>query len=523
MPSELRLHPVSILFALGGSLKALAVPALLVLLGTSRSSSGGPGRFLGVPQGRWEIWAMLLLIPAAAMAIARYLSFRLRYEETELVIRTGIVFRNERHIPYTRIQNLGAVRNVLHRLLGVTEVRVETGGGREVEATISVIPAAAFEEMRRRVFDARAPRHAAVAAGASGAIHQPAADDQALLQLPLRELMLLGLIENRSILVIGALTGLLWELGLIEGVADRLFGDRSYGRGLARDVVRALAAGGELPIERMLLALVVAAALLTGVQLASIAWTVARLHGFRLTRVGEDLRTEFGLLTRVTNTIPLRRIQTVTVYEGPLQRLAARTSVRVETAGGVGAATSAGAASKEREWIAPILRAAALPALAHAILPEFDPAGIAWQPVHPRAFRRAVKKAIAAALAVSALAAMLAGPAGAVLLVAALPWAVVVARMQVRRLGWAADGDVVAFRRGWIWRRVTVVRVVKIQAVSLLESPFDRRTTMARLRVDTAGATERSHRVDVPYLPRDVALGLHRHLAARAASTVFRW
>ena len=68
------------------------------------------------------------------------------------MIQSGLIFRNERHIPYARIQNLDAVQNVVHRLLRVIEVRVQTGAGAEPEATISVLPAAALDEMRRRVF-----------------------------------------------------------------------------------------------------------------------------------------------------------------------------------------------------------------------------------------------------------------------------------------------------------------------------------------------------------------------------------
>jgi membrane protein YdbS with pleckstrin-like domain len=46
---------------------------------------------------------------------------------------------------------------------------------------------------------------------------------------------------------------------------------------------------------------------------------------------------------------------------------------------------------------------------------------------------------------------------------------------------------------------------------------------MGRVRVDTAGASERSHRVDIPYLARDVADRLYTRLAAQAANTTFRW
>jgi membrane protein YdbS with pleckstrin-like domain len=70
---------------------------------------------------------------------------------------------------------------------------------------------------------------------------------------------------------------------------------------------------------------------------------------------------------------------------------------------------------------------------------------------------------------------------------------------------------------------MTIARFSKIQTVSLHESPFDRRAAMASVAVDTAGAGDLSHRVDVPYLARDVAESLSHRLAAEAARTSFRW
>ena len=63
----------------------------------------------------------------------------------------------------------------------------------------------------------------------------------------------------------------------------------------------------------------------------------------------------------------------------------------------------------------------------------------------------------------------------------------------------------------------------KIQAVAMHQTPFDRRAVMARVRVDTAGAGEFSHRVDIPYLDQQVARGLAQRLSAAAANTTFRW
>ena len=150
-------------------------------------------------------------------------------------------------MPYARIQNLDAVRNVVHRLLGVTEVRVETGGGQAPEATISVLHESVFDEMRRRIFEGRAAVDGAGASEASGpaaTVAVPAS--RTLLHLPLRELLLHGVLENRGMIVIAAGYGLLWEAGLFRSLWDRV-ADGWYGPGLVRDTIRRIATGEPWP------------------------------------------------------------------------------------------------------------------------------------------------------------------------------------------------------------------------------------------------------------------------------------
>ena len=104
-----------------------------------------------------------------------------------------------------------------------------------------------------------------------------------------------------------------------------------------------------------------------------------------------------------------------------------------------------------------------------------------------------------------------------------LTWSAVSTHLHVKHLGWAEQEDVVMMRSGWLWQSITLARVNKIQAVTMEESPFDRRAAMAGVRVDTAGAGELSHRVAIPYLDREVAASLSQRLAGAAANVAFRW
>ncbi|HVL67589.1 MAG TPA: PH domain-containing protein [Vicinamibacterales bacterium] len=511
MPSEQRLHPASLLFDLVRHLRAFALPALLVFFGT-QSSGAGDGRFGRLPTG-WEVWLLLFLVPAVAASIVRYLTFRLHYAGRELVIRSGLLFRSERHIPFANIQNLDAVQNAVHRVLGVIEIRVQTGGGIGDEARLRVVRREVLDDMRRRVFEGRGP-------GAADSAETPiraAADDSTatLLHLPIREVLLCGLLENRGMVIVGAAYGFAWESGLLNGMWDRLFGEETYGRGLFRSLIGGLFGGRGLPPAAVAVVLTGIAGALVLVRVLSMVWALVRLYDFRLSRTGEDLRTEYGLITRVTATIPIRRVQTVTIRQPPLHRWLARASVRVETAGR--------GAEAGGPWLAPLVRVTELPGLLHHIAPGVDMEGVAWQRVHPRALRRAVKPRLAIAGLTTVASAFALGWSAIVVLLISVGWAVVAARQYVRHLGWAEHDEGVLIRTGWLWRHVTLARANKIQSVSLRESPFDRRHGMASVRVDTAGAGVTSHRVDIPYLDRGVAARLAERLAAQAASTEFRW
>lgn len=517
MPSERRLHPLSIVFALGDQVRAFALPAIALFF-TAESKGWG-----------WEIWMLPLLIPSVAAAVLRYVSFHYRYEPGEMVIRSGILFRNERHVPYARIQNLDAVQNVVHRLFGVVEVRVETGSGTEPEARMRVLPLSALEEMRAHVFGAR-ERSDAGAPGAAEASPAPAV--RTLLHLAPRELAICGLIQNKGGVLLAAGFGLLWEWN----VADRMFGwipipadwrprvpgeldpDRieAVGRGALHDAFVAVGGADSLALAVLAAALFVLA-LLTLVRLLSVVWTLVQLYDFRLTRTGEDLRTEYGLLTRVAATVPLRRVQTLTIREGVLHRLFGCTSVRVDSAGGDGGETAA-----NRAWIAPIVRRDSLPALVHEVLPGVDVDALDWQPVHPRAFARRLRRSVLLSAPVLTTA-MLLGWWAVPLFGAAAAAGALHARGWIAWLGWTGTDHIVALRSGWLWRQVTIAPLNKLQVISTHATPFDRRAGMATLRADTAGAKDATHRIVVPYLPADTAAGLQAVLTRHAATTEFAW
>ena len=496
-PSNRRLHRWSFLFMAGSSLKGIVLPGILVLVAS--------------PRVTWELWAMWLSVPISIFAVFRYFTTWYSFADDDLIVRTGLWSRNERHIPYARIHNVEMVQGPLHRMLRVAEVRVETAGGSEQEARLRVLSLEAAREMQQRVYErssrgeiARREVHP----------HDVAVDatPRVLVRLGLSDLVAFGLAHNRGGIVIGTAIGALWEMNMFDA-------DITTPTAATRRIANALWAEGHLLSDPGVfqLAMVggVVLAVFAALRLLSIGWSIVTLYRFTLTLAGDELRTSCGLFTRVNGTIPLNRIQLLTVKQAPLQRLLQRVEIRVETAGGEKGA------SVSRQWLAPALRRERVGDLLGIAMPGAPMASLEWRPVDPRAQQRLWRKSLRIVFGILLpVAFFLPGVVLALLpLLIAYTW--FAARKRARGLGYALAVDRVATRAGWLWQHVCLARYAKVQAIRTNETPFDQRWRMASIAADTAGGGW--HRIRIRYLGVEDAHVVFRTLIKETGQAAFRW
>jgi len=505
MPSDdaapRRLHPASVLFNLASLLKAIALPLVFVVFGARSSDTAA------------QVIGVLFIIPVGLASVARYFTFTYAYGPSELIIRSGLFFTRERHIPYARIQNIDASQNIVHAMFGVYTVNLETGGGEEAEAALKVLPEDALAEMRARVFERRGAPGAQT--GGAPAVDQDAPDT--LLRLSAGDLARCGLVRGRGLLLLGAMLSAAAELGLDDAAFETA--EDTQSRGPMAGAIRRAVTGASFDVTQAIAVAAVFALLVLVLRALSMIYTMQKLYGFSLTHRGGELRMTYGLLTRVGATIPIRRIQAVTIREGPLHRLFRVSSVRADTAGGEANQQVAGS----REWLAPIIARDAVPAFVERLMAGADIAHADWQPAHPRAARRRFLRGLVWPVAVSAAPIWYAGLEGWILLAVSTAFTWWRARMQARHMGHCLGGGFFMYRSGWIWRHVTIAPLAKVQAVSTGETPFDRRHGMAGLIVDTAGAGGAPHRLAVPYLDRARAGALAAAIAAGASESALTW
>jgi putative membrane protein len=364
-----------------------------------------------------------------------------------------------------------------------------------------VLSLQAVEDMRARVFEGR-----------EGQAETKSAEGP-LVEMTLRELVTLGLLSNRALALIAAAFGAIWQFDFfdIEPYIDRL-----------TESEPALPDWINLPgvWSTAVLAILALLVVLLFFKLLSLAWIIIKFYGFTLTAAGDVLRAEYGLLTKITATIPRHRIQLLSVKRGPLQRRLGRASIQVETAGG---RDEDEGSSVDRLWLAPLIPERDVAELLRKVQPQIDLESLDWQPLAPGALRRLLRKSLLLVFIATAALIPLLKLWGLLLLVPGLPLAFLHSAFYVKHAAWARAGGVIYYRSGWWERRLSVVRCSKIQALSLMESPFDRRNGMARLAVDTAGAGKVGHRVQIRYLLAETARKLEESLFQEASRTAFRW
>ena len=487
-----RLHPLSWLFVLIQQLKQFIVP-LVALLVFGRSGSDEYGN---------EWWPLIGVGVLALVSIWQYFTYRYRITDDSLVVHSGVFERSARHIPFARIHNVAVHQSLLHRLFGVAEVRLESAGGQKPEAQMRVLKledALALEALVRR----RAGSGAHVVAA-------QAEDDTLLLQLPPAEVVRLGLVSNRGLVVLGGAFAAASQVSprllpnLFEGWGKTLFG---YAGSHEFDFTQyALAA----------ITLVLAFVLL--MRLLSVALALLQYYGFRLNQAGYRLKVERGLLTRLRTSASQRRIQAWTLTEGVVHRLLRRRSLQVDTA----VAQAHDQPQRGLRELAPVATPGQCDALVAHLLPHAQWPPSHWQPLHPRAWWRLLLPGAVFALVLAGVLTWRYGSWGLLGLLW-LPWACFSAHEHAQRAGYALDDVLVAVRGGWWSRHWRFAELDKLQTLRLSQSPLDRRMAMATLWLDTAGAGAMAPPLRIRFLPVADARVLHARLGREIARRPLRW
>lgn len=492
--AERRLHPMSWLFVLLAQLKQFIVP-LVALLVFGRGSSNGYG------DSAW--WPLIGLGVLALVSLWRYFTYRYRVGEDALVIRSGLLERSLRVIPFARIHNVALQQSLLHRFFGVAEVRLESAGGTKPEAEMRVLKledALALETL---------VRNRGRSASTATAQQPTTIASTTLLALSTGEVLRLGLVSNRGLILLAAAFGGIFQLNnelvprMFEQWAQPLFGwagEHQFG-------VAGYALGA--------LSLVLLVVLI--LRLLSTALALLQYYGFRLSEQDLRLTVERGLLGRWRTSASRRRIQAGTLHESLMHRWLGRQSLKVDTA-----VADQQNQSRALRDIAPIATPGQCAELIGNLLSRGHWALLDWQPVPTTSWVRRWWPSVPLTLLVAAALGWEFGSWGLVAL-AWLPWAAFRARRRAAWAAWTLDEEFVAVREGWLDRRWRFAEIDKLQALRLTRNPLDHYCGTASVWLDTAGAGATSLPLRIRFVPEDRARAIYQQLSQELARRRLRW
>jgi putative membrane protein len=469
---------------------------LFLLRGLLRALRAGGGAYALVAyfavSGRWSsaIAAVVaILVLAAAGTLLYWARFNYRVGDHEIRIDSGILSRRHRSIPFDRIQDVDIVQGPLARVLGLAEVKFDTGAGgsgrHPEEGALQAISLERAEEIRALI---RGGRAAAV---------QPlpqAEDRPPVYRMDVERVLLAGLF-NFSLAVFAGLLGLTQTIG-------QPLGFDPFRESFWRDLVAASA-----PLENFVLAHRAAAvgagvALLLGVGLATgIVRTLLRDYGFRLDRTGSGLRRRRGLLTKSDVTLPVKRAQAAIVASGPVRERFGWSALLIQSL-----AQEEG--SRGNHELAPLAHAQEVDAILEEIGWKPPPSEAAWTRVSP-AYVWAFALGLSPLLLVVIAQALVAWPL-AVLFGATLLAIVGVRALAWRRIAYALDGDRLLMRSGWWRRRLVILPKSRVQSIDYMQNFVTRRFGTATLQLGVAGGRAATH--IIPDIPTAAARALRDDL-----------
>jgi putative membrane protein len=332
---------------------------------------------------------------------------RFYVDDEELRVDSGVLVRRSRRIRIERLQAIDVVQPLLARVFSLAELRLEVAGGVKTEAPLAFLP---LDEARRLRGALLARSHGQPVAGiepAPTAAERPTDTEIATV--------------GTAMLVVAVLTTTRWVVAWVVILV-----------GLA-----VIAATGAWVV----LAGTAASLIAVG---AGILRQFASEYAFTIGSTAQGLRITRGLFDLTSQTVPIPRIQAVSIVEPVLWRPMGWARVQVDIAGyGAGQ----GAKAVLTTTLLPVGRRRVADEVVARVLPGVNVRSIPLEPA-PRRAR----------------------------------W--------VRPIGWwtlgvGADAQAVVTSQGWLTRVWSVVPHAKMQSVRLQQGPWQRSLRLATVNIDS--------------------------------------
>ncbi|MCF6287817.1 MAG: PH domain-containing protein [Proteobacteria bacterium] len=496
-----RLHKYSPLFILLHVIKRSIIP---LVFGFFAYASSDKAKYMFLLAG------ILILV----FSVLQYWFYHYWLTDEKIEIKEGILFKKNRKVPYTRIQNVNVEQNILQRFFKVATLQLESASGGKPEAVMRVVTLAVVETIKNKVKTANSALDTVKLNldDAASTIDS----DKPLHTMASKNVIKFGIISQKGMFY-----------------AAILFSFLSQNQIFIANLTKYLNVLYKIPdfskvtlAQGFIYVLTVGFAIFIFLQAMSILWALLKFYNFKIAKHGDRLQASMGLLSKISATIPLKKIQLYRISENPLHKYFNAQTISIETAGGVNTDQS----GIVMRWLAPYITTSKVKDFIHKIEPKIKLASVDWQLIPQRAWKRVLKRLLFILILTSAIVLTLTNLPifevhlfAWVLPIIMLPVIFLYAKNYVKKTGYYINDDIICFKSGVWFGKQSFVKINKIQTVEILESPFDRRNQMATLEIDTAGSNVMLHHVRIPYLELADAKQLKAFIQHKLKTSELDW
>lgn len=440
---------------------------------------------------------IVILVSVVFYVMWRFHMFRVTVEHVE--VRKGIVFRSHRRAPLDRVQGVNLTRPFLARLIGLSKLEV-VGAGMDANVALEYLNTSIAEQLRadilRLASGARSERLKAsagsavgtaggllesVKGGISGVVDGVDSTDvvsESLVKVPNGRIVGSQLITIAPWFVLGAF--LVVGMVVLPVILD------SGPEGWATSLGVALSLGITLVITFVF-----------------VTWSmISKNLRYSIAATTNGVRTTYGLLTTITETLPPGRVHAMELTQPLLWRGFGWWSVRINRMTGASASAQANSSQQQFNIALPVGTLEDVERVIGLMLPELPEndrelifnygVGAPTEGEPYRNMRRGVGWR------------------------RPLSW---------RRHGYALTDYALYLRRGKIWRKLAVLPLARLQSISISQGPIDRMQNVGWAQAHTvhgpvSGVVTGVDREQLQALLNDVA---SRSVRAATRDTSHRW
>ena len=488
---------MAVVFYIGKFAHQVFSHGLPAMLGLGAAAATGSDRLW-----TWLLPGIVVLISFGLIgSVLSYLRFRFRIVDDRILVRSGVLHRQELDIEFSRVQNITIKEPFYMRPFGLALLSIDTAGSNKEEVVLGGIAKPLARSLRETILGSVRPQteledDATTAQGESGL----------LLTRSVRDIAIYGLTLNFLLWVAVALGAVFGGYDYSEKffvwLADQVnFFETAW---MAAQSDGGAVMGLLIGIALILAAMVILPA--TGVLIA-----VVRHYGYRLMVDGETYRKQSGLLSRHDESLKRHKIQAVVWNQNFVARLFGRINLQLRVASaGSGVESGQLPTGSKAAFLVPAVHRAEAVDLSAEFLPGCQADEVVFSRVNQLRYisKNLLLGWLPPLAAISIGPTILLGWMFLLVLPILLGFGYVILHQIWKKLGYAVVGEYGFVRTGFIGTQTTLFPLFKVQRVDLRQTPAQRRHGLANLTIHLA-----SHSLSIPYIElqdaekfRDLAL-----------------